>query len=361
MIFNLKDKKWPSSASEDDLHNIQAIIDSLSMDILHQDISHIQAQAICSNKPDLLSLEYLLDIMRSIQEWISSRLDSMTLNTDSSSSISRLSPIKNSNDSRSHRSLKSQTENKIRPNKSVTRNSSTTNVSSLSRITSQNKSQTSRNSSPIRQPSFSSRSTRQVNLNLARSSSTPRSGVRSISKEVNHKPQRNNLNSIRSSSIGSLNSTRSSSRSSSLASRSNTILTNDLENIGEENLLKTLINEFPDASVQTLNELWTRYSKQIDWIKRAEQINSRNGLKEIKLEKYIKEAYEKQKLLVELMRKELVLAERLEKLKKQKEAENLEKAKLRERRTENARVKKYYDEIRMQEKSRLLKQKTSRN
>ena len=70
----LVDKKWPSKCTEDEIHNIQSVIDSLSLDILHEDLSHLTGEAICSNDP--VSIEYLLDILRCIHEWISSRLQS---------------------------------------------------------------------------------------------------------------------------------------------------------------------------------------------------------------------------------------------------------------------------------------------
>ena len=81
---------------EDEIHNVQAVIDSLSMDVLHEDLSHLTGEAICgaylnqnrnkenmsgSSEPDLVSIEYLLDILRCIHEWISSRLESTTEHT----------------------------------------------------------------------------------------------------------------------------------------------------------------------------------------------------------------------------------------------------------------------------------------
>ena len=93
----LIDKKYPVSSVEDEIHNVQAIVDSLSMDVLHEDLSHLTGEAIIGAvstsrlstnltsddvanftriEPDLVSIEYLLDILRCIHEWISSRLES---------------------------------------------------------------------------------------------------------------------------------------------------------------------------------------------------------------------------------------------------------------------------------------------
>jgi hypothetical protein len=75
----LVDKKWPPRCLEDEIHNIQSVIDSISLDILHEDLSHLTGEAICGtaeSRPDLVSIEYLLDILRCINEWITSRIES---------------------------------------------------------------------------------------------------------------------------------------------------------------------------------------------------------------------------------------------------------------------------------------------
>lgn len=61
------------------------------MDVLHEDLSHLTGEAICGAysrddgietvEPDYVSIEYLLDILRCIHEWISSRLESTMENT----------------------------------------------------------------------------------------------------------------------------------------------------------------------------------------------------------------------------------------------------------------------------------------
>ena len=59
---------------ENEIHNIQAIIDSLSLDILFEDLSHITGESIhkCAEKNastfDLENLSYLLEILVKIQE-----------------------------------------------------------------------------------------------------------------------------------------------------------------------------------------------------------------------------------------------------------------------------------------------------
>jgi centrosomal protein CEP95 len=87
----LVDKKWPANGIEDEIHNVQSVIDSLSMDVLHEDLSHLTGEAICGYnknkikykkpKPDLISIEYLLDILRSIYDWVTSKVDNKTNTT----------------------------------------------------------------------------------------------------------------------------------------------------------------------------------------------------------------------------------------------------------------------------------------
>ena len=75
----LIDKKWPCKNQQDEIHNLQSVIDSLSLDVLHEDLSHLTAESILglgsNKKRDILSLQYLLDILKTTHEWITSRLE----------------------------------------------------------------------------------------------------------------------------------------------------------------------------------------------------------------------------------------------------------------------------------------------
>lgn len=90
----LVDKKWPAVSIDDEVHNIQAVIDSLSLDILHEDLSYLTGESILglnsvNNKPDLTSIEYLLDILRCVHEWISSRIETTT---DVTKTVTEITP-----------------------------------------------------------------------------------------------------------------------------------------------------------------------------------------------------------------------------------------------------------------------------
>lgn len=77
----LIDKKWPPASLEDHVHNTQTVIDTLSLDILNEDLSHLTGEAICGTvdtKPDLVSVEFLLDILKCVHEWVASRIESFS-------------------------------------------------------------------------------------------------------------------------------------------------------------------------------------------------------------------------------------------------------------------------------------------
>ena len=112
----LVDKKWPAKTLEEEVHNVQAVIDSLSMDILHEDLSHLTGEGICGGvyskkrrssgkeesqayfEPDLVSVEYLLEILGCIHDWVSSRLESSTeISSSCPSSFTQNEKKQNSN------------------------------------------------------------------------------------------------------------------------------------------------------------------------------------------------------------------------------------------------------------------------
>ena len=59
---------------------------------------------------------------------------------------------------------------------------------------------------------------------------------------------------------------------------------------------------------------------------------------------------------MDIMRKELQHMQRLQDLKRQRQLDNQLKAKQREQRCQHAKVKRYYDEFRLRQRARLIKQ-----
>jgi phospholipid N-methyltransferase len=81
-------KKHPPRSKSDEIFNLQIVIDSLANEILNEDLSHINAQAIFADKrPDYLSIEYLLDIFKSLHEWLQNRLNSFNSSSSSTSVV----------------------------------------------------------------------------------------------------------------------------------------------------------------------------------------------------------------------------------------------------------------------------------
>lgn len=96
VYWSFLDKILPASGHDDEVHNIQAIIDSLSLDILHEDLSYLTGEAIYSaikhskhskkskkssshhKRHDLSSVEYLLDLFVGLNEWLASQIETTT-------------------------------------------------------------------------------------------------------------------------------------------------------------------------------------------------------------------------------------------------------------------------------------------
>lgn len=77
------DKKWPAVTIDDHIHNTQAVIDSLSLDVLHEDLSYLTGEAVC--KPHFTSVKYLLEILHSVHEWIqAAKIDKTASNSEKS-------------------------------------------------------------------------------------------------------------------------------------------------------------------------------------------------------------------------------------------------------------------------------------
>lgn len=77
------------------------------------------------------------------------------------------------------------------------------------------------------------------------------------------------------------------------------------------------------------------------------------------MREHLKETYRKQKMLMDLMRDDLEHTQRLQDSKRKQLLENSMKAKMREDRFRSAKVKRYMDEFRLQQRARMLKQSTS--
>lgn len=72
----------------------------------------------------------------------------------------------------------------------------------------------------------------------------------------------------------------------------------------------------------------------------------------------LQETYKKQQMIMDIMRKDLQHMQRMEDMKRKVDVENSMKAKAREQRFQNAKVKRYYEEFRLQQRAKMLKKTT---
>ena len=75
-----------------------------------------------------------------------------------------------------------------------------------------------------------------------------------------------------------------------------------------------------------------------------------------KVQAHLNETHRRQSMLMDIMRKELQHTQRLQDLKRQHQLDNQLKAKQREQRSQSAKVKRYYDDFRLRQRARLIKQ-----
>ena len=144
--------------------------------------------------------------------------------------------------------------------------------------------------------------------------------------------------------------------------------------VGEDGILSTLLQEFPYlyTSPETIHYLWQKHAKHIETLTKAQKeieakySNNQNSdvggisaRSDSKVEVHLKEAYRKQQMFMDIMRKELAHMQRIQDLKRKQQVENSLKAKMREQRFTSVKVKKYYEEFRLEQRAKMLKQTTS--
>ena len=157
--------------------------------------------------------------------------------------------------------------------------------------------------------------------------------------------------------------------------------------IGKDGILNSLLQEFPYlySSPETIHYLWEKHSKQIEKFAQMQKeienkfikarVGSESKLKRsydddaaslssfkestTKAEQHLKETYDRQQMLMEIMRKDLIHLQRMEDMKRKQEVENSLKARMREQRFQNAKIKRYYEEFKLQQRAKMLKKATS--
>lgn len=148
--------------------------------------------------------------------------------------------------------------------------------------------------------------------------------------------------------------------------------------IGENGILNALLLEFPFlySSPETIHYLWQKNHKQIETLTNIQKkfendfINKKTNKIDLvnidndkrnegEAQKYLKESHRKHQMLMDILRKDLTHIQRMQDLKRKQQVENSMKARMREQRFQNAKIKRYSEEFRLQQRSKMLKQATS--
>lgn len=471
----LIDKKLPSDTEEDEIHNLQAIIDTLSLDILHEDLSHITGESIYNSinfkSSDLTSIEYLLDILKSINEWISSQNQEVKLKVEEFRNESlkqddiQVSPIKNEEEIKRKTPVKQtqikkinfslnnleeqklkqdlkeqqvlikeyikQKENESKLNK-FEQKSDTNSHNSL--LLMQDYEDGNSNTSIILQRvnNFYKKKNKletdvptelkhdmnaiqtidnelkQMRLGLNTNLDVQQAKIINLLKTIYDDDfkdakfiAKNSLDKFKNKSIvtnqlyldtfSSRPETTRSSLTACRSSRSKGVLYDKVRwlkpikkrskscislraknidslhsrfTIGENGILASLLEEFPHlcTSPEMIHYLWEKHSKQIETFSQMHKEIEGKYLKNESsraAQNRLEESYKKQQMLMDIMRKDLQHIERVHDLKRKIELENSMKSKQRDQRLQSAKVKRYYDEFRIQHKARMLEKTTN--
>ena len=133
--------------------------------------------------------------------------------------------------------------------------------------------------------------------------------------------------------------------------------------ISDDQLLNILFDEFPYlyTSPETIHHLWQKNSKQIKLLNRLkDEIKNKylkpneNNLKSLTMAQ-LTDIQRRQQLQMEIVRSEQVSQQRKDDLRRKQQIESSIKARQREQRSQNARIRRYYEEYRMQQKLRMIK------
>ncbi|XP_064595710.1 centrosomal protein of 95 kDa-like isoform X2 [Liolophura sinensis] len=125
----------------------------------------------------------------------------------------------------------------------------------------------------------------------------------------------------------------------------------------ENNLFTKLYEEFPYLylSPDTWHELWRQGIQQIERLTRAQQAvqtRKNRGIQQLE------EAEDRQKILLNILRKEMSHSQRMREQKLKREQELSVKNKLHEKRMQSARSRKYYNEYQVRSRAKMLKRRT---
>ncbi|XP_078510464.1 centrosomal protein of 95 kDa [Lissotriton helveticus] len=127
--------------------------------------------------------------------------------------------------------------------------------------------------------------------------------------------------------------------------------------IKDNDLLPLLMEEFPylHISPHTLNKMWKQQFSQIEQLSRSASEEERS---KARLQNEVEVAQKKHDLLVEIIRKEQGHNQRLQEFKERIRQQKYTQNKMREKRQQIARAKKYYEDYHVQLRAKMMRSKT---
>ncbi|XP_013381104.1 uncharacterized protein LOC106152154 [Lingula anatina] len=127
--------------------------------------------------------------------------------------------------------------------------------------------------------------------------------------------------------------------------------------VGEDNILPFMLEEFPfiHLSEHTIHDVWKKSYRQVEQLSKAAQEVKR---KKSAAQAQYEEAKRRQEVLMNIMKKELSHNQKMQEVKERRAHEQAMKAKIREKRMQSARARRYYDDYQVRMRSRMLKKRT---
>ncbi|XP_022092702.1 centrosomal protein of 95 kDa-like isoform X2 [Acanthaster planci] len=127
--------------------------------------------------------------------------------------------------------------------------------------------------------------------------------------------------------------------------------------IGEDEMLPTVMQEFPflHVSPQTAHDMWAKQMRQMEQLTK---MGVDQQYKKTKTQLKREEAEKRQEILLRIMKKELAHNQRMREIRERRSNEQAMQRQMQEQRQVNARARRYYDEFQLRARSRLMKRRT---
>ncbi|XP_038047602.1 centrosomal protein of 95 kDa-like [Patiria miniata] len=127
--------------------------------------------------------------------------------------------------------------------------------------------------------------------------------------------------------------------------------------IGDDEMLPTVMQEFPflHVSPQTAHDMWAKQMRQMEQLTK---MGLDQKYKKTKTQLKMEDAERRQETLLKIMKKELGHNQRMREIKERRTNERAMQGRVQEQRQVNARARRYYDEFQLRAKSRMVKRRT---